>query len=443
MLVVALLSLAGASAGIVNLDVHRRYQIQDNLITVFVTAEFENRGEKAVSEYVYQLTDREADHAGLVVASFKKKAVRELQESLHVKREGKLCTVSLGRPLNTGESVTLYLSYTLGSYCLFVKPTVQLNQKIALYFNTSMFYKGLYPTERSSLSVDGVTKSSVTKKPEHPSLKMLSSSLKVDGLTEDTDEEFEVEFTTARALPLINKVFGRTIVSHWGKTKQRTFYDISNAGPKFVGEFNRIDFVPNTSPCYIQTIALTPPEESSDFWATDESGQLEKNMKMRFKELDVPLRGPMLSSWKATFTAGWTVNTSVFVKKHEDGFRFSANLLTPTIEAPITEAVAEFILPEGAVIKNVDIPIEANVTRFMEVQNLDLNGREVVHIEIGNIATTDVIPVTIDYTLDSVYNFMKIGLLGAAFCVLFVAITLCRRNDCGINVAPARKEKHE
>ena len=442
-MLVALLSLVGASAGIVNLDVSRRYQIQDNLISVFVTLEIANRGEKSVSDYTYQLTEREAEHVGIVIASYKRKLVREIQDSLPVKRDGRLCTVHLERPLNTGDSVTIYLTYTLGNYCLFVKPTVQLNQKIALYFNTTLFYKGVYPTERSSLSIDGISKSSITKKTDHPSLKLLSSSLKITGLTEDTDDDFEVEFTTPKALPQINKVFGRTIVSHWGKSKQRTFYDISNAGPKFVGEFNRIDFVPNTSPCYLQTVTVTPPAESSDFWASDESGQLQKHMSLRFTELDIPLRGPMMSSWKATFTVGWTVNTSVFVTRHEDGFRFSANLLTPTIEAPITEAIADFILPEGAVIRNVNLPIDANVTRFIEVQNLDLNGREVVHIEVSNIASTDVIPVTIDYTLDSTYNFMKIGLLGAAFCVIFVAIAVCRRIDCTINVAPKRKEKDE
>ena len=193
----------------------------------------------------------------------------------------------------------------------------------------------------------------------------------------------------------------------------------------------------------MQIITLEPPTGSYDFWAHDEGGQLQKWLPLRGKELDIPLRGPMLSSWKATFTTGWTVNTDYFVSKLGTGFRFKAELVTPGFAAPIDECSAEYVLPEGAVIKNIGVPLDANVSQYMDVQNLDLNGRPVVRVELNRLASTDVIPITIDYELSFGYNFLKILLLGAAFCVFFVGIALCRRVDLAINVQAPPKEKED
>jgi hypothetical protein len=109
-------------------------------------------------------------------------------------------------------------------------------------------------------------------------------------------------------------------------------------------------------------------------------------------------------------------------------------LIVPTFPAPIGTVVSEVILPEGAVILNVEIPVTANITRYEEVQNLDIRGRPVVHIETQNLASTDRIPITIQYALHASANFVKIGLLAFGFCVVFAPITIARRIDLGINI---------
>jgi hypothetical protein len=248
----------------------------------------------------------------------------------------------------------------------------------------------------------------------------------------------EVEFTTGKPLPYIAEVKAKTYVSHWGKSKQSAFYEVRNAGPKFVGEFNRIDFTPRTV-CYLQKVPLTPPAGAYAFWARDEGGQLERDIPRHGAAIEVPLRGPMLSSCKATFTAGWTVDTRAFVN---GGFQFRTELFTPTFPAPIGAVVADFLLSGGARITNVGLPIEANVSQYIEVANLDLVGRRVVHVETGPLASTDRIPVAIDYTLSPSHNFVKIGLLAAAFTLLFVAIVVGRRIDLSIpGAAPHVGEK--
>ena len=150
---------------------------------------------------------------------------------------------------------------------------------------------------------------------------------------------------------------------------------------------------------------MRPPSGSYNFWASDESGLLQKEMHLNGDTLEIPLRGPMLSSWKATFTVGWTIDTAKFVSGH---YSYTAPLLTPFITAPVTEATAEIILPEGAKVKNVSVPVDANVTQLTEVHNLDLNGRLVIRIEVSNLASEDNVPIKIDYSLDYSYNFLKI-----------------------------------
>jgi hypothetical protein len=226
-----------------------------------------------------------------------------------------------------------------------------------------------------------------------------------------------------------------TTVSHWGKSKQSIFYEVENSGPKFVGELNRIDFTYAT-PRWLQTIPLTPPTGAYGFWANDEGGQLQRDIPTHGRSIDIPLRGPMMSSWRATFTTGWTVNTTAFVSGH---YRFQAELIVPTFPAPIGAVTAKFILPEGADITTVDVPIPANVTRSVELANLDLRGRVVVKVEAANLASTDKIPVIIDYQLSGSQNFLKMGLLALASSPIFIGIVGAHRIDLGISVP--QKEK--
>jgi hypothetical protein len=183
-----------------------------------------------------------------------------------------------------------------------------------------------------------------------------------------------------------------TSVSHWGKSKQSIFYEVENSGPKFVGEFNRIDFTTN-SPCYIHKVTLTPPQGAYGFWAHDDGGQLQHTIPTYRKDIDIPLRGPMMSSWRATFTTGWTANIDTFVS---GSYLFQADLIVPTFVAPIRAVTAKFILPHGADIRKVEIPIATNVIRSIQLANLDLRGRVVVIVEAANLVSTDRIPVTID-----------------------------------------------
>ena len=233
-----------------------------------------------------------------------------------------------------------------------------------------------------------------------------------------------------------DKIESKTLVSHWGKTKQITYNEWTNAGPKFTGEFNRIDFNRYT-PCYVQSIDIIPPKGSYGFWASDESGLLQKELNLAADILPIPLRGPMLSSWRATFSAGWTVETKNFVSGK---YQFKAPLITKSSSAPVTKVSADFILPEGSIISNVNVPIKANISQFIQPHNLDINGRNVVHIEVEHLSTNDIIPITINYTISSKYHFLKIITLGIGFSIIFLFIIIVRRFDCGVTTDKKKDE---
>jgi hypothetical protein len=352
-------------------------------------------------------------------------------------RIGRQISIRLSSDFQVGTSLNIYISYTLGNYLLFVKPTIRLNERIPAFFNTTAFYAGEYPVKKSTTVLDGLSPQSITRQSSLPGVTVTHGQSVSLTLSESIRDDLEVEFVTGKPLPSIAVIKAKTYVSHWGKSKQSAFYEVRNAGPKFVGEFNRIDFTPRT-PCYLQRVPLTPPAGAYAFWARDEGGQLERDIPRRGQQIEVPLRGPMLSSWKATFSTGWTIDTSVFVS---GGFQFRTELITPTFPAPIGEVVADFVLPEGAQITSVSVPIAANISQYVEVANLDLKGRNVVHVETGPLASTDEIPVIINYTLSPSQNFVKIGLLAAAFAILFVAIVVGRRIDLSIPGAAPRVEE--
>jgi hypothetical protein len=430
------ISVAFSASKIVVSSIDRKYTINDNLISVSVNVDYRNDGDSPVHTVLYSLTPRESVHVGLVTSSSQRSTSRDFSASLPISVTGSLVTITLGSPLKPGSAITLYISYTLGNYFLFAKPTITLNQRITAFFNTTAFYSGPYPVLQSSLSVDGFPSNSVGHCSNLTGLSVQRARISLAS-TEQTSSDLEFEFTTSKPLPYIAQIRSQTYVSHWGKSKQQAFYEVENAGPKCAGEFNRIDFTSRT-PCFLQTVPLTPPKGSYAFWARDEGGQLQRDIPHHGDEIDIPLRGPMLSSWKATFTTGWTVETNRFVSGN---FRFRAELVTPTFPAPIGKVVADFVLPEGARFGSVEIPIDANVSQYTEIANLDLNGRVVVHVETGRIGSTDKIPVVIDYKLSPWANFLKIALLGGAFCILFIAIVICRRIDLGIRVEQGKGRK--
>ncbi|KAH0785774.1 dolichyl-diphosphooligosaccharide--protein glycosyltransferase subunit 1A [Histomonas meleagridis] len=431
-----LFTFALSETNIINTEVNRKYSIKDDLIVVNVLVKVLNQGEP-FSKYTFTIPDRENQHIGHTTASFSTNNIRSFDKSLPISVNGNEYTVDLQKEIPNGEEFTLYFSYTLGDYLLFIKQKVSLNQRIQLYFNTTKFFKSKYETRKSSLSISGIPKASITT-PKHiledSGIRIQSSMIILKDLTNDDGSDFEIEFTTSRPMIRIDQIISQTTVSHWGKTKQKAFYSVTNAGPKFTGEFNRIDFNPRTTPCFTQSIEMRPPKGARNFWASDESGLLQKELSLTGDNLLIPLRGPMLSSWKATFTAGWTIDTSVFVS---GGYRFESPLITKCVSAPVTEVVAEFVLPEGAVVVDVQVPIDANVTKFIQPHNLDLNGRTVVRIEADHLSTEDDVPVVISYHLSAHYHFLKILTLSVAFVIVFVAIIVARRFDCGI----ANKQK--
>jgi hypothetical protein len=437
-----LLSAALSAVGVIIESIERNYQVQDGLISVVVTAKLRNAGPASPSAFVYSLTPREAEHIGLVTASLVRSSARQFADSLPLIRDRRQITIRFPKSFAIDTVTTVYISYTLGNYLLFVKPTIRLNERIGAFFNTSAFYHGEYPVQQSVVLFNGVVSGAITKYSPLPGVTVRHSQSISLTLTDVIDDDLEVEFVTSRPLPYIAEIRAKTYVSHWGKSKQSAFYEVWNAGPKFVGEFNRIDFTPR-SPCYLQRVPLTPPPGAYDFWGRDEAGQLERTLPTVGDEVYVPLRGPMLSSWKATFTAGWTVNTRAFVSGI---FTLSTYLLTPTFPAPIGSVVADFVLPEGAQITTVHIPIEANTSQYTELGNLDWRGRSVFRVETGPLASTDLIPVVIEYSLSASQNFAKMLALSVVFALLFVAIVLGRRIDLSIpgsTVASAEKVKDE
>lgn len=431
MLVALLLALCRSEAKIENTEVQRQYQIHDDLIVVSIEAEVINNGDMETNQYIFTVPPRELQHIGVVTASLNRKNLRKIQSSLPVTQKGNNFIVTLKSAIEPGMTQTIYFSYTLANYHLFLKQTVQLNQRIGLFFNCTINFVSQYETKRQSIVINGVSKAQIIKNSQFSPLKISSNQIVVGPFDDPQNGDFELEYTTSHAMPHINKFTTKTLISHWGKTKQILFYDVSNAGPKFTGEFNRIDFTQN-SPCFIQTLPLEIPESAYSCWAEDESGQLQKEMEPHGNVLDIPLRGPMLSSWKATFTAGWTLLTSTFVNGN---YRFQAPLLVKTIPAPVDYVEAEFVFPEGTKIVDYKVPILANVSEVTEVHNLDYNGRVALKIVARHLSTLDEIPITINYTLDSKYNFLKILLLGAAFSIVFIFIIFARRIDCSINVA--------
>ena len=431
----ALFSLSLAAANIQNTMVNRQYKINDDLIVVTLEISFKNLGEKPVSEYVLSFDEREKRFMNTLIVTANRKTCRNAGKSFEISEENGNKIVHLPKPIESGEERTIFVGYTLGQYLLFTTEEITLkNMRIECFFNTTVGFVSPYETVESSLEISGVTKNTITRLANIEGLKQKTATVTLGPITKaPKNNEFFMEYFTYKALPYVTVINTTTTVSHWGNTKQEAFVEVHNNGPKFSGEFNRIDFK-DSSNCYIQNIPVRPPKGSYNFWANDESGQLQREIRLIQNDLDAPLRGPMLPSWKATFTIGWTVSTSHFVK---DKYVFTAPLFPRTFGekgSSVSLAHSEFIFPEGAIIKKVNVPsaIHAKISETEKVCNLDFKGRKAVEIEAEHLASVDDYTISIEYELEDKFALYKIAYLSLGFGIVFFAIVILRHIDLSI-----------
>ena len=53
-----------------------------------------------------------------------------------------------------------------------------------------------------------------------------------------------MKYETKKSLPYILEINQKTYISQWIISKQESFFNINNSGPKFIGKFLRIEFSP-------------------------------------------------------------------------------------------------------------------------------------------------------------------------------------------------------
>jgi len=143
-----------------------------------------------------------------------------------------------------------------------------------------------------------------------------------------------------------------------------------------------------------------------------------------------------MSSWHATFTTGWKTPTQNLVDQIEGNkYVLKTKLFPKTDIAPIDHVSHMFILPEGASVTNIDIPIEAEIERKVQPLNMDFKGRTMINISIRNaISTTDNIEVKIEYSLPTISVWYSMFYLWLFFGIIFISFVLFRHINCSINI---------
>lgn len=432
-------SIALKSAPARNTKVIRKYKIQNDLITVQLDIDFDTPEEKPLTQYEVTLSPRERSHIDLVVATNNHQNIRSLLNSfpIHFTTTGFL--IDLPSAMSNGGH--LIVVYALHEYHLFPTTIVRMNQRPLVFFNCTMNFLSPYPTTSNSIEINGISNTYIQKITQSKSIHRSGSTIKINEPNEEGD--FEVEYQTSHSFDRINLMQEKTIISQWGKSHQQAFYDIKNSGPKFTGPFSRLDFSSST-PCKIERVEIRSPFPFSKPWASDESGLLSKDIMFSQKNALIPMRCPMLSSWGATFTAGWYLSTSSLVSENDNKFTYKAPLLMEVSAVSVLKASSEIVLPEGAKVTNIVLPemikSKSNVTTFTRVENLDFKGRTVVRVETDYVNSYFEIPITIDYTLSPINNWGKIIYLVRMFAVFFLSIIIVRRIDCGINVKNDKKK---
>lgn len=224
-------------------------------------------------------------------------------------------------------------------------------------------------------------------------------------------------------------------LSMWGNLAIEEQYVIKHAGAQLEGGFSRFDYQAGnpsmTSPSSFQSIVASIPYEATDIYYRDRIGNISTSdvkpqADKKKTNVIIQPRYPMFGGWKSTFTFGYNVPISPFLKKSGSHFILTYNFGTSFPETPIENYELKVLLPEGATnIKFVLdqkelVPNLVEQTQDIFKTYLDTKGRPVLIINKKNVA-----PELSALNFDVEFEFSSISMLQEPLLVIGTLFTIC------------------
>ncbi|XP_077229379.1 ribophorin I [Tasmannia lanceolata] len=421
------------------LSAERRIDLTSPIVRVFLTLKVENIGSSPASEILLAFPPDQAEHLALTKAASiegkrKKKTVVALPinptELPNTPNGAKLLSISLLKPLNTGETMTLEVLLILTHSQEPFPAEISQSESQFVYYRDSALLLSPYPIREqgtfikmSSSKVESFTRVDPTNH--------VGTELKYGPYGDHPPYSFSpiiVHFENNHPFAVVEELVREVEISHWGSLQITEHYELIHAGAKHKGIFSRVEYQSRPSISGVSSfkhlLARLPPRVHSVYYR-DEIGNISTShlrSDTRKSELEIEPRYPLFGGWKATFIIGYGLPLQDFLFESSDGRRYlNFSFGCPLAETVVNKLTIKVVLPEGSKEPSAEVPFQVEQHLETSYSYLDVVGRTVVVLKKENVVPEHSIPFQVYYKFSPISMLAEPLMLISAFFLFFVA----------------------
>ncbi|XP_058094497.1 dolichyl-diphosphooligosaccharide--protein glycosyltransferase subunit 1B isoform X1 [Magnolia sinica] len=421
------------------LTAERRIDLTSHIVRVYLTLKVENIGTSPAAEILLAFPPTQAEHLALIKAASiegkrKKRTIVPLDvnptELPDTPNGAQLFSVSLQKPLNTGETVTLEVLLIL-THSLEPFPTEigQSDSQLVYYRDSAIILSPYNIIEQTtyvktpSTKLESYTRVDPTNR--------AGTELKYGRYDDRSPYSFSpiiVHFENNHPFAVVEELERELEVSHWGSLQITERYKLVHAGAKHKGVFSRVEYQSRPSVSGVSSfknlLARLPPRVHSVYYR-DEIGNISTShlrADSQKSELEIEPRYPLFGGWKSTFVIGYVLPLQDFLFESSDGRRYlNFSFGCPLVETVVDKLTIKVVLPEGSKDPFSVAPFTVEQSLERSYSYLDVVGRHVVVLKKENIVPEHTIPFQVYYKFNPIFMLAEPLMLVSVFFLLFVA----------------------
>ncbi|KAG9445615.1 hypothetical protein H6P81_011743 [Aristolochia fimbriata] len=428
----------------------RRIDLMSPIVKAYITLKVENMGASPASEVLLAFPPAQAEHIALLKAASvegkrKKKTHVELSinptESPNAPNGAKLFSISLLKPLKSGESATLEVLLILThSLEPFPAEIGQSESQLVYYRDSALMLSPYHVKEQTTYIKTPTTKvESFTR--VDPTVRS-GTEIKYGRFAEQPPYSFSpivVHFENNHPFAVVEELVREVEVSHWGSLQITEHYRLVHAGARHAGGFSRVEYQSRASMSGLSSfkhlLAILPPRVESVYYR-DGIGNISSShlrTDAQKSQLEIEPRYPLFGGWKATFIIGYRVPLQDFLFEASDGRRYlNFSFGCPLMETSVKKLIVKVVLPEGSKDASAVIPFPVEQHFETSYSYLDIVGRTVVVLEKDNVVPEHNVAFQVYYKFNKIFMLAEPLMLISAFFFLFITCIAYQHIDLSV-----------
>ncbi|XP_047322597.1 dolichyl-diphosphooligosaccharide--protein glycosyltransferase subunit 1B [Impatiens glandulifera] len=430
-------------------NAERRVDLTTHIVRVYLTLKVENIRTSPASEIILAFPPQQVDHVASIkavipVGKKKKKSYLPLDvkptEAPDAPNGTKYFSISLIKPLSSGESVTVEVLYILThSLEPFPVEISQAESQLVYYHDSALILSPYHIKEQTtflktpSKRVESFTRLEPTDR--------ASNEIKYGPYNDRPAHSYSpviVHFENNSPFAVVEELVREVEISHWGSLQITEHYTLRHDGARHKGVFSRLEYQSKQSPSgsFKRLLARLPPRVHSVYYR-DGIGNISSShlrRDSRKSEMEIEPRYPLFGGWKATFVIGYGLPLEDFLFESPDGRRYlNFTFGCPLVETVVDKLTLKVALPEGSRNPSALVPFDVEDHLETSYSYLDVIGRTVVVLEKKNVVPEHNTHFQVYYEFNRAFMLAEPLMLVSVFFFFFAATVTYLHMDFSIH----------